>query len=97
VKPIQPFYDWIKSISPEISVAADLEPLIYLIDEDIEDINGWLRKNSDKLFRVALVGWSQNKKQWPQKRSYKMFQEWFKVDIATMVYDMESEPVYKEL
>jgi len=97
VKPIQPFYDWIESINEDTPSAQELEPLIYLIDEDIDDFDGWLKKNSEKLFHMALEGWTTNKKKWPQKRSYKMFREWFKVEIATMVYDMECEPVYKEL
>jgi len=97
VKPIQPYYEWIKSFSSDIHVTADMEPMIYLVDEDMDDLDGWLKKNSEKLFKMQLEGWTPNKKQWPQKRSYKMFREWFQVDIATMVYDMESEPVYKEL
>ncbi len=97
VKPVQPFYEWVISISPGFPVPQDLEPMIYLIEEDINDFDKWLRKNSERLFQMALEGWTTNKKQWPQKRSYKMFREWFKVDIATMVYDMEFEPIYKEV
>ena len=97
IKPLQPYYEWIKSISSDIHATADMEPMIYLVDEDMDDLDGWLKKNSEKLFKMQLEGWTPNKKQWPQKRSFKMFREWFQAEMVTMVYDMECEPVNKEL
>jgi len=94
IKPLQPFLDWCSNLYPN-----DKEEMkdtkTYLISEDIEDINAWLKKNFDKIFIFELETWHSKKKEWPQKRNYKMFQEWFQVDISIMVYDFEMKPVSK--
>ena len=94
IKPLQPFIDWYSSLYPE-----DLEDITatrtYLISEDIEDIESWLAKKFDKLFTIELESWHTNKKEWPQKRNYKMFKEWFQIDISMMIYDFEKNPIKK--
>ena len=44
---------------------------------------------------MELDGWHTNKKEWPQKRTYKMFKEWFRIDISTAVYDIENKTLYR--
>ena len=94
VKPLQPFIDWCSNLYPE-----DLDDIketrTYLISEDIEEIDSWLAKKFDKLFTFELTSWHTNKKEWPQKRNYKMFKEWFQIDISTMIYDFEINPIQK--
>jgi hypothetical protein len=94
VKPLQPFVDWITNLYPE-NADEKLEVNTYLISEDVEDVETWLKKKYDKLFMLELEAWSTNKKEWPQKRNFKMFKQWFQIDLSTMVYDLENEPVYK--
>jgi hypothetical protein len=94
IKPLQPFIDWCSTLYPE-----DLDDIketrTYLISEDIEDIESWLAKKFDKLFTFELSSWHSNKKEWPQKRNYKMFKEWFQIDISKMIYDFEKKPIQK--
>ena len=94
IKPLQPFIDWCSNLYPE-----DLDDIketrTYLISEDIEDIDFWLTKKFDNLFSFELNSWHTNKKEWPQKRNYKMFKEWFEIDISTMIFDFELKPVLK--
>jgi hypothetical protein len=94
IRPLQPFIDWYSNLYPE-----DLDDIkktrTYLISEDIEDIDFWLAKKFDKLFIFELASWHQNKKEWPQKRNYKMFKEWFQIDISRMIYDFEINPILK--
>ena len=93
LRPLQPFIDWLTNLYPdEINNFNDYNS--YLINEDI-DVEAWLKKKFDKLFVMELEAWHTNKKQWPQKRNYKMFKQWFQVDISTMVYDLEKYPVSK--
>ena len=94
LKPLQPFIDWVKKIYPEDDLKEN-EVTTYLVTDEIEDLQDWLIKKFDKLFTFELQGWSTNKKQWPQKRTHKMFREWFKVDVSTLVFDMEKSPVSK--
>ena len=98
IKPLQPFIDWVSNLYPEDEDMDDIkETRTYLIHEDIEDIDSWLAKKFDKLFTFELESWHTNKKEWPQKRNYKMFKEWFQIDISTMVYDFEKNPIQKNL
>lgn len=93
VKPLQPFIDWLTNLYPD-EVHDLSECNTYLIDENVE-VKAWLRKKFDKLFMMELELWHTNKKEWPQKRNYKMFNQWFRVEISTMVYDLEKIPVSK--
>lgn len=97
IKPLQPFIDWLNTLYPEDEYKAiDLEePTVYLVDEDIEDLDKWIKKKFDKFFTMELENWHTNKKKWPQKRNYKMFNQWFQIVISESVFDTEKEPVLK--
>lgn len=96
LKPKQPLIDWYARFNP-----VDLEELketrTYLVSEEIKDLDEWLKKKFDKFFTYELESFHHNKKEWPQRRHYKMFQEWFHIDISIMVYDFENKPVSKSV
>lgn len=94
VKPKQPFMDWLTSLH-DISDLDEIGVDVYLVDDEISDMDKFLRKKFDKLFTLILQDWHTNKKEWPQKRNYKMFKQWFRVEISEMVYDLEKQPVLK--
>ena len=95
IKPLQPFLDWFADLYPgeDDGLTASM---IYLISADIDDVDAWLKKHFDRLFTRELEGWHTNDKEWPQKRTYTMFKQWFQVEVSSMVYDLEKEPVFKE-
>lgn len=95
IKPIQPFFDWLNALNPEDPVKETSEASVYLLDEGVDDVEQWLRKKFDHFFTMELEDRHTNIKDWPQKRSYKLFRQWFSVDISSMVYDIESYPVSK--
>jgi len=68
---------------------------IYLIREmgSNEDIKKWIKKNFDNLFINELNDWYSDESGWPTNRNYKMFTEWFNVEIHSMVLDFEEFPV----
>lgn len=94
IKPLQPFLLWISKLYPEDENNFP-EVTTYLINGEIENIEQWLKKNYDKIFTFELEGMHTDKKEWPQKRTYKMFKEWFTIDYSTLVYDLEKAPVSK--
>lgn len=94
IKPLQPFIDWCSNLYLE-DMNDIKETRTYLISEDIEDIDSWLEKKFDKFFTFELEYWHTNKKEWPQKRNYKMFKEWFQIDISRLIYDFELKPIIK--
>jgi len=98
LKPQQPFVDWYFKLNlyDELDFEEEIKkPNIYLIDDKIDDVEKWLKKKFDKFFIMELDEWSAGKKDWPQKRNYKMFKQWFKVGISEMIYDLEKNPVLK--
>lgn len=95
IKPRKPYLDWCLNLYPEDEFKSK-ESNVYLISEAIEDIDQWLAKKFDKLFMMELEAWHTNKKNWPQKRNFKMFKEWFQIDVASMIYDFEMTPIHKE-
>jgi hypothetical protein len=97
LKPKKPFLDWVSSLDPDGDNEGCNETNIYLVDDMIDDFEVWQRKKFDKFFSEILFGWSMNKKDWPQRRSYKMFKEWFDIDVSTAIYDLEQSPIQKGL
>ena len=97
MKRLAPFKEWLVTLYPDLTGnnTEVSKTKTYLIHEDIDDIDGWLKKNFRKIFDLELQLCHFNEKEWPQKRSYKMFKQWFQVEISSSVYDLESEPVSK--
>lgn len=99
VKPKKPFYDWVNSVfKDDDPINEKEENNIYLIREkdSNEQILKWISRNFNKLFENELNDWCTDEDEWPQKRTYKMFREWFDVEICSMVLDLEEFPVTKE-
>lgn len=95
IKPLKPFADWLINLYPEDEYPEFMESNIYLVNDEIDDLEAWLKKKFDKFFMFELEDWHPDKKEWPQKRTYKMFKQWFQVELSTMVYDIEKQPVNK--
>jgi len=96
LKPQQPFLDWCSNLNPDDDFEEDIkETNIYLVDDKIDDVEKWLKKKFDKFFMMELDEWCADKKEWPQRRNYKMFTLWFRIETSEMIYDLEKKPVLK--
>ena len=97
IKPLQPFIDWHNNLNPDdILVESDFDEVnVYLVNDNVGDLESWLKKKFDTYFKLELEDWHTNKKEWPQKRTYKMFKQWFRVDVSSAIYDLEKNPVLK--
>lgn len=76
--PKDPFVNWLLNIgNGSIPVLEKQETNVYLVGEsyDPNEMEKWLKKNFDRLFRKELEGWDTAKKAWPVNRTYKMFRE----------------------
>ena len=99
VRPKKPFFAWLKAIFPDDEEMQDKpENNIYLIHEmnSNEEIREVLSFDFDDIFTNELNDWCTDEEFWPQNRTYKMFSEWFDVEICSMVLDMEDDEVLKE-
>ena len=100
VKPKQPFKDWLNKLDgPQLFPVEIEENNIYLVREmdSSKDNEKWLKKNFEAIFTKELFNWHTDKQAWPQNRTYKMFCEWFSVEMHSMIYDLEPYPVEKDI
>lgn len=92
----QPFLDWYSNLNPEEDFDESFkETKTYLIDDSINEPEKWLKNKFDTFFKMELDEWHTNKKEWPQKRTYKMFNLWFRIEISENIYDLEKKPILK--
>ncbi len=99
VRPKKPFFTWINSVFPENRpIHENEENNIYLIHEkDSNDlILKWIKKKFDIIFTNELNDWCTEENAWPKNRDYKMFSEWFDIEISSMILDLEDDPVTKD-
>ncbi len=98
IKAKKPFYDWINYVAPEFPVVDNDEGTVYLVKElDTKTkIENWLKKNYDLIFKNEMKDYHTDENDWPQKRTYKVFKEWFDIEISSMVVDMLEEPIVRE-
>ena len=99
VRPKKPFYDWLNSVFPEDKPTSSKdENNIYLVREmdNNEAVLRWVRKNYEKIFINELNDWYTDEEGWPDNRTYKMFVEWFDIEICSMILDLEDFPVTKD-
>jgi len=92
-------YNWIMSIDPAPSnlTLEELrrEPDAFLVREDRvelpEQAERWIYRRWEMFFEKFLEDWYTDESTWPQKRSLKMFKEWFEVQYCPLVWDMAKE------
>ena len=99
VKPKKPFYSWVNSIFPDDKPIEEKdENSIYLIEEMMNNelVLNWIKRNFEMIFVNELNDWCTDEDKWPKRRTYKMFSDWFKVEISSMILDLEEYDITKE-
>ncbi|WP_035383890.1 hypothetical protein [Ferriphaselus sp. R-1] len=103
----QPYVDWARVAGPEPATDYSLEQanddgemfLIPSYDSPVDAVDGtgdaikWVEKRWKMLFEYFLGEWILDESAWPQKRTLKMFREWFEVEYRSIVWDMGHEPL----
>ena len=102
IEPKQPFVDWLNSL-PDDDHDYTLEELsadnlTFLIPEadSRDEAMDYVRKKHDLVFEWELWGWVTAKEWWPGKRNWKVFKEWFEIEINSEIFDLVDGEVEKE-
>ena len=99
VVPKEPYFAWARALDddePTIdSLSSQALTSVYLIDED-DDAERSLRRNWDWIFEEKLFAWHRDRQDWPRKRTYRIFREWFDVRLVGLVFDLSDEPLVHE-
>ena len=92
VRPKQPMIDWALQLpdASDVVPSADGEQTVYLVPsaECFEDDDELLAEFYEDIFREELMAWHRFEADWPANRDLKMFQEWFSIEIHSLVYDL---------
>ena len=102
----EPAVRWINEADPyneKPGIVADnvnKERTVYLISEEDGDgddsVARWVKKNFKSLFEAELESWYTDPALWPNKRTYKLFQEWFHVECHTVLIDTVGGEIYDD-
>ncbi len=106
IKPKQPFVDWLNSVFSDDNYTLEQlrrDNLSFLIPifDDPDDTIKYLKKAFHEIFDWELYGWCVDRETWPENRNWKMFNEWFEIEINSEVFDLvglpiEVEPLYDD-
>ncbi|WPR70664.1 hypothetical protein SLW70_12050 [Flavobacterium sp. NG2] len=90
-----PFVDWNNQLTPDFQMDAGMlgESKTYLTKEDFEDANQLIKKYCKTIFELELEGIWTDENDWPQKRDFKTFCEWFHFEVSDWVVDLGNQPL----
>ena len=102
IKPRQPYLDWATSIpGPADDVTLDelrIDCTAILIPDfdDPAESEAFIAGLAIDLFEMELDAWDRDPATWPEDRSYEAFQEWFDVEIHSIVLDTADDDITRE-
>ena len=99
-----PFIEWTRGNDADankgtltVSRARPYGTVILLPEFELEeDILEWVEENASWLFEFQLASWTDDESAWPADRDLKMFREWFRVDIHSVVVDAGEDDIEGE-
>ena len=91
IEPKQPFIDWLmKHEDTEPVKLEEIEPSVYLIEDDFMDDDIVLQQYYEEIFMYELESTSVHESKWPLI-TLDQFKEFFNVKIGVTVYDLKSK------
>ena len=102
LKPTQPFVDWINKSNPDEEtitldeVQQDCTVILVPEFEFPEETIPYIESNYSVIFKDELADWCDDDNQLPQNRSLEMFRQWINIELHSMVYDTQEDPIEKE-
>lgn len=99
VRPRPPYLDWAAEVddTPDRPDPED-ERTIYLIPsfESDEEAQQILEQVYETVFELELLAWDTDESAWPENRDFATFQEWFDVELHSLVEDLCDEEIVDE-
>lgn len=91
VQPKQAFWDWANEFESEFDFSEDnnVEPNIYLIEDDFMEVEPLIEQNFKVIFSNELSVITENEEDWPKNRKLEDFLNWFVIDFGTTVFDLK--------
>jgi hypothetical protein len=104
IKPRQPFLNWINHASQlDLTSPVTMEELLEDCDTILlpvtnsrEEADELLEPLKPDLFAMQLEDWLRDPGAWPLDRSAAAFDQWFALEVYSMVLDLVEEPILRE-
>jgi hypothetical protein len=102
IKPKAPLLDWVNSLPDNIDDVnkedVNQDCTTYLIPETYgrDDAVKYIEDIYREIFQIELISWRRDKSSWPKRRTLKMFNDWFELEVHSMVIDTVDEFIAKE-
>lgn len=103
LKYLAPAIKWVNEADPydgetdSTSEEINEDNTVYLIsDKDSETpdtVEAWLKLNYKALFENELESWYTDESLWPKKRTFALFQKWFRYECHTILVDTVDAPI----
>ena len=93
IKPKQPMLDWINQndVGGTVLTLADIQrDSTVLLTPDMDGdkaVHAYLHDLKPLLFEKELMSWYLHREGWPEPRTAELFDEWFELEIHSMVWD----------
>ena len=86
----KPFIDWSNALIPEFDMSEQMlgESTTYLVKGDFDNADKLIKKYFKKIFEEELEGQWTDENDWPQKRTFRLFEEWFSYSISDLVIEL---------
>ncbi len=101
-KPRKPFLDWLAKLpdpDPEITLEYLRTDCIGVLIPECDNENGifeFIGNHFNKIFETELMSWHTFEVNWPRKRTFAQFKEWFDFEFHSEVIDLVEAPIIKE-
>ncbi len=105
VKPKQPFADWLATLDVEwpqdappslMQLREDCNAFLIPPAEDVMDAKDYIRQHWQDIFEGELADWTEDESEWPAKRTPNIFQQWFEVELHSVLTDLCEDSLDRE-
>lgn len=95
----KPFIDWNNTLFHDMPMHENMlgESKTYLINQLFDDAEKALKKYYKEIFETELEGICIDENEWPDKRTFKLFNGWFTYEISDWVMDLSRQPMQSEM
>ena len=96
--PTETCLDWINSCDDDKMTLDEIqrEPTVFLIPEGRGDPDSQVRRHYRAMFEEEMNSWYTDPDVWPKNLSFKTFNKFFTIQMATMVFDLGKGMIIRE-
>ncbi|KPN72108.1 hypothetical protein [Neisseria sp. 83E34] len=99
--PLDPFWNWLQDIGVDAEdftledLQADANSYLISPCDDVEQVWEEIESRFEEIFAAELADWCEDESLWPDFHP-DIFQEWFDIQLSTIVTDLSAEPLARE-